>query len=213
MNFKKIALVVAIASSFGAHAADLSLATDTTILTTVGAVVAAQPMVVSMLPSTATLADGNTAYVIQEGVADGGSVAYVSQQGGGPNYAAVLQQGMGALAFVDQNGANASRAVLISIDATGTTPRAVGLAAMYGDAAATAAETVSELAEKEIAAVGLSADGNVQLVRQLSDNAENTAFIYTKGTNNFAAIDQSVVANVAVISQIGDGNRAFILQK
>jgi hypothetical protein len=166
-----------------------------------------------MLPAAVTLPDGNTAYVIQEGVADGGAVAYVSQQGGASNYAAVLQKGMGGLAMVDQSGGNPSRAVLISIDSTGSTPRAVGIGDSYSDEAPSDAETVAVRAEKEILAAGLSAEGNVQLVRQLSDAAESTAFIYAKGTNNFAAIDQSAIVNVAMISQMGDGNRAFILQK
>lgn len=198
MNFKKIALVVAMASSFAAHA-DIDI-TDATY-TTEGAVVAAQAVVV---PELLNSVGGNTAYVIQEGVAEGGNVAYISQTDFG-NYAAVLQQGMGALAFVTQSGENGNRAVVVSIDASGATPRATGLEVT---------SSVVDLAKAEIVAADLSGTGNVALVTQVAEAESNTAYIYQNGTNNFAAIVQTAgtAANVAVVSQLGDGNRAYIVQ-
>jgi len=198
MNFKKIALVVAMAASFGAHA-DIVI-TDA-VYTAAGAVAAAQDAVVPELLNTVA---GNTAYVIQEGVEAGGNVAFISQTDFG-NYAAVLQQGMGALAFVTQSGENGNRAVVISKDASSAVPRAEGLAID---------SVVADLAAAEIVAVALSADGNVALVKQEATGESNTGYIYQEGTKNFAAIVQTagVAANVAVVSQLGDGNRAYIVQ-
>ncbi|OYU32174.1 MAG: hypothetical protein CFE39_04275 [Comamonadaceae bacterium PBBC2] len=204
MNFKKIALVVAMASSFAAHA-DVDM-TDTSALTGAGAVAAAQELV---LPELVNTPEGNVAYVIQEGdavVSPAGNVAYVSQEGSG-NYAAVLQQGIGALAYVVQIGADGNRAVLISKDPNNQTAREEGL----GEGT-----DVSALAEAEIlGAVLSSVGGNVQLLSQTSDGAGNTAYMYAEGTNNFAAIVQNATAaaNLAIISQLGDGNRAFIKQQ
>lgn len=199
MNFKKIALVVAMASSFAAHA-DIDITSAD--YTTAGAVLAAQVVVVPELLNTVA---GNTAYVIQEGVDAGGNVAYISQTDTG-NYAAVLQQGMGALAFVTQSGTAGNRAVVVSIDATGTTPRADGLDV--------ATANVADLAKAEILAASLSSTGNVALLTQVADAESNTAYIYQNGTNNFAAITQTAGAapNVAVVSQLGGGNRAYIAQ-
>ncbi len=205
MNFKKIALVVAMASSFAAHA-QVAL-DDTSTLTAAGAVAAAQEAVLTeALDSTS---EGNIAYVIQEGddvVTPSGNVAYVSQEGEG-NYAAVLQQGIGALAYVFQSGADGNRAIVISKDSTNQTARDEGLGA---------ATEVEALAEEEILGAVLSAiGGNVQLVSQTSDGANNIAYLYAEGTNNFAAVSQtaSAAANLAIISQLGDGNRAFVMQK
>lgn len=198
MNFKKIALVVAMASSFAAHA-DIDI-TDPAY-TTAEAVITAQAVVVPELLNTVT---GNTAYVIQEGAEAGGSVAYISQTDFG-NYAAVLQQGVGALAFVTQSGENGNRAVIVSIDPTADTAREAGLAV---------GSNVVELAEAEIVAADLSLTGNVALLTQVAEAESNTAYIYQNGTKNFAAIVQTAgaAANVAVISQLGDGNRAYIVQ-
>lgn len=204
MNFKKIALVVAMASSFAAHA-DIDLS-DTSALTGAGAVAAAQELV---LPELLTTVEGNTAYVIQEGdsvVSPSGNVAYVSQEGVG-NYAAVLQQGIGALAYVSQAGADGNRAILISKDSVNQTAREEGLGA---------GTEVEVLAEAEILGAVLSAiGGNVQLLTQISEGAGNTAYLYAEGTNNFAAVSQNATAaaNLAIVSQLGDGNRAFVMQK
>lgn len=204
MNFKKIALVVAMASSFAAHA-DIDLS-DTSALTGAGAVAAAQELV---LPELLTTVEGNTAYVIQEGdsvVSPSGNVAYVSQEGVG-NYAAVLQQGIGALAYVSQVGADGNRAILISKDSVNQTAREEGLGA---------GTEVEVLAEAEILGAVLSAiGGNVQLLTQISEGAGNTAYLYAEGTNNFAAVSQNATAaaNLAIVSQLGDGNRAFVMQK
>jgi len=208
MNFKKIALVVAMASSFAAHAqVDLSSTDLAGSLSAAGAVAAAQELILGEALNTAS--EGNQAYVIQEGdsvVSPSGNVAYVSQEGGG-NYAAVLQQGIGALAYVYQSGADGNRAIVISKDSTNQTAREEGLGA----------ETLLvELAEVEILGAALSAiGGNVQLVSQTSEGASNTAYLYAEGTNNFAAVSQAATeaANVAIISQLGDGNRAFVMQK
>lgn len=205
MNFKKIALVVAMASSFAAHA-EIDL-TDTSALTATGAVAAAQESIMADTLDLAT--EGNIAYVIQEGddvVTPSGNVAYVSQEGGA-NYAAVLQQGIGALAYVYQTGADGNRAVVISKDSVNQLAREEGLGV---DTA------VEELAEAEILGAELSAiGGNVQLVTQTSDGANNIAYLYAEGTNNFAAVSQTAAeaVNLAIISQLGDGNRAFIMQK
>ena len=207
MNFKKIALVVAMASSFAAHA-EIDL-TDTSALTATGAVAAAQEAIMGDPLDNAT--EGNIAYVIQEGddvVTPSGNVAYVSQEGGG-NYAAVLQQGIGALAYVFQTGADGNRAIVISKDSVNQLAREEGLGA----------ETdVVLLAEDEILGLGAllsSIGGNVQLVSQTSEGANNIAYLYAEGTNNFAAVSQTAAeaANLAIISQLGDGNRAFIMQK
>lgn len=209
MNFKKIALVVAMASSFAAHA-DVSL-TNVAPLTASNSVAAAEALI---LPDLAALtSDGNAAYVIQEG--DGvteptANIAYVSQTGT-VNYSAVLQDGVGALAYVyqDGTGGNGNTAVLVSKDSTNTAAREDGLNAVTDDAAFLTA------AEDEILAATLTlALGNVQIVYQVDGGGKNTALLYSAGTANFAGVYQSSVdgSNTAIITQQGDGNRAFIKQ-
>lgn len=211
MNFKKIALVLALASSVSAFAQeaptpsfDLTALASTTNTT---AVPAALALLVPFLNVPVT---SNTAYVIQQATdsaTDVGSMAYVDQSGDvSTNFAAVLQQGVGALAYVKQTTLAASNtAILYSNDSVGGTPLTVGLAT---------GTIIDSLAEAEFLAATLVVDGNVQLVEQTDIAGANVAYIYAMGSKNFAAITQSagVGGNTALISQLGNGNRAYIKQ-
>lgn len=200
MNFKKIALVVAMASSFAAHAELVMTDFQDAAFFADGAQAAVYEDFLAAAP------EGNTSYVFQtNGEAEAGSVAFVSQTDGG-NYAAVVQSGMGALAFVKQvGGASVNRAMVFQNE-TGETARTTEL---------TDADSVDSLAATELTGVVLSATGNVALVSQVAGDAENSAFIYQSGTANFAAISQTNngVANLAYITQVGAGSLAFISQK
>ena len=251
MNFKKIALVLALSSGFAAHADVLS---DLTALTVPGFVAAE---VLSASGGTvyqdflAFTPAGNTAYVLQDSnqteakpavaaipangdtpavaavpavpseALDGGSVAYVVQQDAG-NFAVVMQQGKSGFAYInqkaDESGANAAvnKAMIVQID-TGADVRAIDLAVDIGT------KSVDDLALAEIASdarvLSASGKGNVALIGQSDTEAygtANTALIYQKGTDNFAAISQNAnpaVANDAYIAQSGKGMVAYIVQK
>lgn len=200
MNFKKIALVVAMASSFAAHA-ELALTDfqDAAFFAD-GAQAAVYEDFLAAAP------EGNIAYIFQtNGEAEAGSVAFVSQTDGA-NYAAVVQSGMGALAFVKQvGGASVNRAMVFQNE-TGEAARTTSLSD---------ASSVDTLAATELATKTLSVDGNAALISQVAGDAENSAFIYQSGTANFAAISQTNngVANQAYITQVGAGSLAFISQK
>lgn len=201
MNFKKIALVVAMASSFAAHSAELDLtAFQAADFFADGAQAAVYEDFLAAAP------EGNIAYVFQtNGEAEAGSVAFVSQTDGG-NYAAVVQSGMGALAFVKQvGGASVNRAMVFQNE-TGETARTTTLSDT---------SSVDTLAATELATKTLSVDGNAALISQVAGDAENSAFIYQSGTANFAAVSQTNngVANQAYITQVGAGSLAFISQK
>jgi hypothetical protein len=201
MNFKKIALVVAMASSFAAHA-ELVL-TDFQDAT----FIAGDAQAAVYEDFVAAAPEGNTAYVFQGTAddADAGSVAFVSQTDGA-NYAAVVQSGMGALAFVKQvGGASVNRAMVFQNE-TGDVARTTTLS----DTA-----SVDTLAATELTTKTLSVGGNAALISQVAGDEENSAFIYQNGTNNFAAVSQTNngVVNLAYITQMGAGSLAFISQK
>jgi len=205
MNFKKIALALAVASSFAAQAAEPAAADYLTAFQEAGYIVGdAQAAVYTDFLAAA--AEGNTAYVFQDnGAADAGSVAFVTQADGA-NYASVLQSGMGALAYVNQvGGASMNKAMIMQVE-TGETARTTEL---------TSTSSVDELAGAELAERTLSLTGNVALVSQVAGDAENSAFIYQNGTSNFAAVSQTagIVANYAYVTQMGSGSVAYVLQK
>jgi hypothetical protein len=201
MNFKKIALALAIAASFGAQAADL----DLTAFQEKNFAASADGQAAVYADFTAAATAGNTAYVFQSnGGADAGSLAFVTQTDGA-NYAAVVQSGMGALAYINQiGGAAQNRAMVFQIE-TGSAARTTAL---------TATSSVDDLAKAELAAVTLSKDGNVALVSQVAGDSANSAFIYQSGTSNFAAVSQTGnVANFAYVTQVGAGSLAYVVQK
>ncbi len=212
MNFKKIALVVAMASSFSAHA----YLDDLTAIVSEKGFVAAQE--ISEASDTAygdfltAETEANQAYVLQEDngatTAVGGGVAYVSQTDGF-NYAIVLQSGASGLTYVKQTGGGSelNKAMVVQID-TGTAARTIDVTELEID---DAGET---LAAAEIATRELSLVGNVALIDQTGGDALNTAVIYQNGTKNFAAIVQVANAeNNAFIGQFGTGMVAYVVQK
>jgi hypothetical protein len=200
MNFKKIALVVAMASSFAAHA-ELVL-TDFQDAT----FIAGDAQATVYEDFVAAAPEGNTAYVFQGAAdVDAGSVAFVSQTDGA-NYAAVVQSGMGALAFVKQvGGASVNRAMVFQNE-TGDVARTTTLSETA---------SVDTLAATELTTKTLSVGGNAALISQVAGDEENSAFIYQNGTTNFAAVSQTNngVVNLAYITQMGTGSLAFISQK
>jgi hypothetical protein len=203
MNFKKIALALAVASSFAAQAAEPAAADYLTQFQSAEFFAdGAQAAVYTDFLAAAT--DGNTAYVFQNGGEAAGSVAFVTQADGA-NYAAVIQSGVGALAYVNQIGGGALNKAMIMQVETGETARETAL---------TATSSVDQLAAAELGGRELSVTGNVALVSQVAGDAENSAFIYQNGTSNFAAVSQTGnVANFAYVTQMGAGSVAYILQK
>ena len=204
MNFKKIALALAVASSFAAQAAEPATAAYLTAFQADGYIAGGAQAAV-YTDFLAAAAEGNTAYVFQDnGAADAGSVAFVTQADGA-NYASVLQSGMGALAYVNQSGGAALNKAMIMQVETGEAARETTL---------TATSSVDELAANELEARTLSLTGNVALVSQVAGDAENSAVIYQNGTSNFAAVSQTGnVANFAYVTQMGVGSVAYVLQK
>ena len=204
MNFKKIALALAVASSFAAQAAEPAAADYLTQFQSAEFFAdGAQAAVYTDFLAAA--AEGNTAYVFQNGGEAGGSVAFVTQADGA-NYAAVIQSGQGALAYVNQIGGGAAlnKAMIMQVE-TGENVRTADL---------TATSSVDQLAAAELAGRELSLTGNVALVSQVAGDAENSAFIYQNGTSNFAAVSQTGnVANFAYVTQMGLGSVAYVLQK
>jgi len=200
MNFKKIALALAIASSFGAHA-ELTL----TDYQGSNAAVEGQETLYADFTSAAT--EGNTAYVFQQGGASGttgGSLALVNQTDGA-NYAMVVQSGIGALAFVNQTGGGAQNKIMIMQVETGSTTRTTTLSD---------ASVVATLAATELSTRSLSVGGNAVLAQQTAGDAANSGFVYQNGTNNFAALVQTGnVANFAYITQYASGSAALIKQQ
>jgi len=207
MNFKKIALALAIASSFGAQAADL----DLTPYQAPAYAATAEGQAGVYADFLAATPDGNVAYIFQSTIADAdaGSLALVSQSGGN-NYAAVIQSGMGALSFVKQDGTGSeggkNKAFIVQKE-TGETKRE------YNDV--TADSDVDGLAAIEMAARTLSLGGNVALVSQTSSgNGNNSAEIYQFNSKNFAAIVQTGGdnPNYAYINQGGSADLAYVTQ-
>jgi hypothetical protein len=203
MNFKKIALALAVASSFAAQAAEPATAAYLTAFQADGYIAGGAQAAV-YTDFLAAAAEGNTAYVFQNGGETAGSVAFVTQDAGA-NYASVLQSGMGALAYVNQvGGAALNKAMIMQVE-TGEAARETTL---------TATSSVDELAANELEARTLSLTGNVALVSQVAGDAENSAVIYQNGTSNFAAVSQTGnVANFAYVTQMGVGSVAYVLQK
>lgn len=215
MNFKKIALVVAMATSFGAHAA----LEDITGF-------AANDMVsgeeISTLSTTVygdfldATGDGlNTAYIIQTSglitTATGGSVAYINQVEGN-NYAIVMQQGQVGLVYVNQlGGTPANRAFVVQIDTdAGTTPRSIDLAVDIG------AKTAADVAAAEFKTpTVLSTAGSTVFITQTADVETNSAMVYQNGTKLFAAVSQEsgAIPGDAYVVQVGAGMKAYIRQQ
>jgi hypothetical protein len=76
---------------------------------------------------------------------------------------------------------------------------------------ALAADTIGLISAEMAAANTLAVDGNVALINQ--ETASNIAYIDQTGATNFGAITQEVNdLNTGVIFQIGDNNRAGIVQ-
>jgi len=207
MNFKKIALALAIASSFGAQAAEPAGSDYLTQFQVAGFAASDDGQAAVYADFLASGSDGNVAYVFQQSVGqvDAGSVAFVTQANG-MNYATVVQSGMGALAFVNQVGGGAMNRAMIFQKETGDAVRITDL---------TADASVDALAATELGGRDLSINGNVALISQIGDAAENNAFIYQNGSSNFAAISQTgTTTNFAYITQNGlVGSVAYILQK
>ena len=201
MNFKKIALVVAMSASFSVYA-DIDI-TSSDFTTKPGAVEAA---IETVVPELLNPIEGNTAYTIQEG---SDNVSYINQ-GGEANYAAVLQVGSGILGFVLQTVDGGSNNAVIVSKETGTAlTRATGL---DKDA------KVELLAEAEIKNATpttlLSSVGTTALMFQDAAGGINIGYIFQDGTKNFGAVMQetALIQNMALISQLGGNNRAFIRQ-
>jgi len=207
MNFKKIALALAIASSFGAQAAEPATSEYLTQFQAAGFAASDDGQAAVYADFLASASEGNVAYVFQEskGLVDAGSVAFVTQANG-MNYATVVQSGMGALAFVNQVGGGAMNRAMIFQKETGDTVRITDLSAD---------DSVDALAATELGGRVLSKNGNVALISQTGDAFENNAFIYQNGSSNFAAISQTgATTNFAYITQNGvGGSVAYISQK
>lgn len=215
MNFKKIALVVALSTSFGAHAA----LEDITGF-------AANDMVsgeeISALSTTVygdyldATGDGfNTAYIIQTSgllpAAPGGSIAYINQVEGN-NYAIVMQQGQVGLVYVNQNGGTpANRAFVVQIDTdTTATARSVDLTTDIG------AKTATDVAQSEFKTpTTFSTAGSTVFITQTADVETNSAMVYQNGTKLFAAVSQEsgAIGSDAYVVQVGAGMKAYIRQQ
>jgi hypothetical protein len=217
MNFKKIALVVAMAASFGSHAAVLDILDDFK-----GAgVVAAESMDDTSTTAYADFlaiddADGNVAYVIQSNGAipdggtagAGGSIAFVNQVDGN-NYAIVMQQGVSGLVYVNQvGGTPINKAYVVQID-TGTTARTADLVTL-------GSRTATDIAQTEFTApTTLTTSGSFVVISQTADVETNAALVYQNGTKLFAAVSQEsgTAPGSANIVQVGAGMRAYIRQE
>jgi len=157
MNFKKIALALAVVSSFAVQAAEPAPLTYLTTFQTDGYANSAAGQTAVYADMNDSTTESNTAYVFQSnGGADAGSVGYVVQAGGF-NYAAVIQSGMGAMAIISQGGTSTggmNKAMITQIE-TGETTRSSKL----GDDA-----KASELAASELETRDLSLLGNFAIV-------------------------------------------------
>ena len=211
MNFKKIALVVAMATSFGAHAAleDLTALTDATVVADEEISATSGTVYGDFLDATGE--GGNVSYVIQSAGATGtgGSIAYVNQIDGN-NYAIVMQQGMSGLVYVNQTGGTpANKAYVVQID-TGTAARTLDIATAIGS------KTAGDIAQAEFTApTTLTTAGSVVVISQIADVELNSAVVYQNGTKLFAAVSQEsgTTASDAYIVQVGAGMKSYIVQK
>lgn len=207
MNFKKIALALAVVSSFAAQAAEPADLAYLTQFQADGYAISAAGQAAVYNDMNGSTTESNTAYVFQSnGGADAGSVGYVVQAGGF-NYAAVIQSGLGAMAYISQGGTSTggmNKAMITQIE-TGETTRSSKL-----DETAKA----SELAASELETRDLSLLGNFAIVSQTNGAADSTAVIFQTGTQHFAAITQEgTTANFAYVTQTGVGGFAYINQK
>jgi len=217
MNFKKIALVVAMTTSLSAHA----VLDDITGF-------AANDMVsgeeISALSTTvygdfvdATIDGTNEAYVIQTSgtvsSAVGGSVAVINQVDGN-NYAIAMQQGVNGLVYINQTGGTViNKAFVVQIDTSpivATTPRAVNITTEIGS------KTAPEVATAEfMTPTTLSTNGSTAWIAQVADGSDNTATIYQNGTKLLGIVSQEsgAAAGNAYIVQVGQGMRGYIRQQ
>jgi len=209
MNFKKIALALAVVSSFAVQAAEPAPLTYLTQFQTDGYAITSAGQTTVYADMNDSTTESNTAYVFQSnGGADAGSVGYVVQAGGF-NYAAVIQSGMGSLGYISQAAGTATggmnKAMITQLE-TGETARTSGDL----DEKASA----SEMAASELKERSLSLTGNVAFVSQTGGALDSTAVIYQTGTQHFAAIAQEGTStNFAYVTQTGVGGFAYINQK
>jgi len=219
MNFKKIALALAVASSFSAQAADaLAPLTQLTPFQADGYAISAAGQ--TSIYQDMVDAPSNAAYVFQSnGGAEAGSVAMVFQTGAADlvNYAAVTQSGMGALAVVSQTAGTTSggsnKAMVTQLE-EGANARTATLDSLGGPDSITAV-SVDGLAIAELGARALSTTANAALVSQVGGALDNFAYIFQTGTQHFAAISQTSggANNYAYAVQTGVGGFAYIVQK
>lgn len=211
MTFKKLALVAALATSFGAFAADVGvLPTSETSEYTVAD---AAPLLQAELVAEAAAFEGNQAYVVQEG---NGSVAYINQATEEASFAAIAQVGDGALALIYQTGTLGNKALIVTrgkVDSGND-------AATYDVALADTTDKVATLGKGALLATAvMNADANVALINQVSDAGFNVAYIDQNVGDgavdgNFAAIAQTAGSfnNLGMIAQMGSMNKALIVQ-
>lgn len=213
MTFKKLALVAALATSFGAYAADpefgaLTLAGDSAY--TIAEVL---PQLQAELAATSAAFEGNQAYVLQEG---NGSLAYIVQGTVAGSYAAIVQGGDGALGLIYQTGDLGNKALIVS-KGEAASGNAV---ASYDIALADTDTKVIALGKAALVATPvMNAVANVAIVNQISGDGFNVAYIdQNVGTAtadaNFAAVVQNAGTfnNLGTIAQMGTLNKALIIQ-
>lgn len=218
MNFKKLALVAALATSFGAYAADPTFGALTLSATSEYTVEDATPEVQAEIAAAAgdEVVEGNQAYVVQEGTAH---LAYISQTTDTDgSFAAILQMGEGALGLIYQTGSAANKALIVSIGKSTAND-----AAAYDVADADTTDKLTTLGKAAIAKTSpvavMNASANVAVINQDSSTGTNSAIIEQNvGTatvdSNFAAIAQTAGTfnNMGMIAQMGTLNKALIVQ-
>jgi len=214
MTFKKLALVAALATSFGAYAADVTFGALTLADDSAYSVATATPELQAEFAAGTAVVEGNQAYVVQEGTA---SVAYISQSTEEASFAAIAQVGEGALALIYQTGALGNKALIISTGkSTANDP------AEYDVSLADTDVKMIALGKAALTKPGvpvMNAGANVAMIHQTSDAGSNSAYIdqnVVTGTvdSNFAAIVQTGGSfnNLGMIAQMGSLNKALIVQ-
>jgi hypothetical protein len=213
MNFKKLALIAAMATSLNAFA-EGEVGVLPPNATSEYTVEEAQPLLQAELVSAgagSATVEGNQAYVVQQG---NGSLAYISQGTEVGSFAAAVQAGDGALALIYQTGALSSNALIVQRGVEGSGNDV----AQYDVTAADTDVKVVALAKGVLNVTPvyvMNDSANVAIINQNSDAFVNVAYIdQSVGDANFAAIVQvaAAVNNLAMVAQVGTVNKAFIHQ-